>query len=173
MSNADRIERLTDLLDELDRELRASQAATGRRLRGVGLVVAGSALLTGVLALSNLFFVNDLAQEIRLIIGRMQEMRGHVTTVAGRMETLRSEIGAIEGNVRLLPVVAAQMHEIAGHVDAMQSGVGDLEGSTGRLDRHVGQMDLAVRDMAGRFHGLNQAVGAMGGDVNQMARPVP
>jgi hypothetical protein len=173
MSERERIEQLNDVLGRLERDLDRSEAATGQKTRGVGTLIRVTAVVVGLLALSNLYFVNDLTDEVRLVITRMEEMNRHFLRVTERMAAVRAEVAGIEGNVRLLPVVSEQMREIAAHVGAMESAVATMQTATAHLDNEVGTMDDAMRDIAVRFRALNQSVGAMGVDVDQMSRTLP
>jgi hypothetical protein len=169
----DRIERIDHLLARLQQDSADSVRRTGRRARIVEGLLQIFALLMALLALSNLYFVNDLTQEVRLVVIRMDEMTEYFARVAGRMTDMRREVARMETNVRMLPVIDAQIIEIATHVGAMEDGVSRIEQSAGNLAQRVDAMSTSVGDMAIRFRGLNQSVGAMGIDVDQMARPVP
>lgn len=173
MIERDRIEALTGLLADLDRDLTRSDAATGRRRRGVTIWVRLLVVLVAVLALSNLYFVNDLTDEVRLVITRIQEMQELFTRVSGRMDEMSAEVASIEHNVLLMPVIADQMHEMADHVIAMEQSVSYMDRATENLDGAIESIDGNVREMSMRFRGLNLSVGAMGADVDQMARPLP
>jgi methyl-accepting chemotaxis protein len=131
------------------------------------------ALLVGALALSNLYFVNDLTDEVRLVINRIQEMQELFTRVSGRMDEMSVEVASIEQNVLLMPVIADQMREMAAHVVAMEQSVSYMDRATDSLDLAIESIDGNVREMSLRFRGLNMSVGAMGVDVDQMARPLP
>ncbi|MEA1049865.1 hypothetical protein U5801_08595 [Lamprobacter modestohalophilus] len=173
MIERDRIEGLTELMAELEQDLDRSDSLTGRRHRGVELWVRVVIGLVAALALSNLYFVNDLTDEVRLVITRMQEMNSLFTRVSVRMDQISTEIDAIERNVLLMPVVAEQMREMSGHVAVMEQSVSFMDRAAAGLVDSVSIMDGNLRDIAVRFHGLNRSVGAMGVDVNQMARPLP
>lgn len=173
MIAADRIEALTGLLTNLEKDLDRSEAATGRQRRGVVVWIRVVVVLVAALALSNLYFVNDLTDEVRLVITRMQEMTTLFTRVSERMDAMRVEVADIEQNVRLMPVIADQMREMAAHVGSMEDSVSTMDEATLRLKGSIGAIDTSVRDMSMRFHALNRNVGAMGADVDQMARPLP
>ncbi|MBK5938012.1 hypothetical protein [Halochromatium roseum] len=173
MIERDRIEALTELMSELEQDLDRSDRLTGRRHRGVELWVRLVIGLVAALALSNLYFVNDLTDEVRLVITRMQEMNSLFTRVSVRMDQISVEIDAIERNVLLLPVVAEQMREMSAHVMAMEQSVSFMDRAAAGLGDSVAIMDGNLRDISLRFHGLNRSVGAMGVDVNQMSRPLP
>ncbi|MFP4602146.1 MAG: hypothetical protein ACLFNA_04380 [Halochromatium sp.] len=173
MIERDRLEALTELMVELEMDLDRSDVLTGRHRRGLAPWVRILIALVALLALSNLYFVNDLTDEVRVVITRMQEMNRLFTRVSERMDEMSVEVGAIERNVFLLPVVAEQMGEMASHVRSMEQSVASMGQATGRLDGSVAAMKTSVHEMAVRFHGLNQRIGAMSIDVDQMARPLP
>jgi len=173
MSDRARIERLNETLSQLEHRLVQSKQAAAARAHGVTTAVRIAAGLTALLALSNLYFINELTQEVRAMIGRMEQMTSHFDHVADRMHAMRLEVDGMQRNVRLMPVMDAQMREIATHVGSMRDSVGRMQGSTEAIDGRVGRMTLSVADMAARFHGLNRSVGGISGDVNQMALPVP
>lgn len=173
MIGRDRIESLTNLLATLEQDLERSEEVRGRQRRSVTLWVRVVALLVAALALSNLYFVNDLTDEVRVVITRMEEMNTLFSRVSKRMDGMRVEVDSIERNVLLMPVVSEQMREMAAHVLAMEHAVSRMHGSTENLDGSVTVMERNLRDMSARFHGLNRSVGAMGVDVNQMGRPLP
>jgi len=173
MIERDRIEALTELMAALEQDLDRSDSLTGRRSRGVELWVRIVIALVAALALSNLYFVNDLTDEVRLVITRMQEMNSLFTRVSARMDQISVEVDAIERNVLLMPVVAEQMREMSTHVRVMEQSVSFMDRAAARLGDSVAVMDVNLHDIAVRFHGLNRSVGGMGVDVNQMARPLP
>jgi methyl-accepting chemotaxis protein len=173
MIERDRIEALTELMAELEQDLDRSDSLTGLRRRGVELWVRLVIGLVAALALSNLYFVNDLTDEVRLVITRMQEMNSLFTRVAARMDQITLEVDAIERNVLLMPVVSEQMREMSPHVTLMEQSVSFMDQTAARLGDSVALMDANLGDIALRFHSLNRSVGAMGVDVNQMARPLP
>lgn len=130
-------------------------------------------VLIGVLALANLYFVNQLTMEIRAIISNLNEMYGHFATVSARMSDIRDDMTQMEQEVRLMPVLREQMTALAVKVERMNADVGDMTGSLVEMDQRVGAINTSVSDMALRYRGLNQTLGQMGADVDQMARPVP
>lgn len=130
-------------------------------------------VLIGILALANLYFVNQLTMEIRAIITNLNEMYGHFATVSGRMSEIRDDMTRMEQEVRLMPVLREQMEALAMQVAQMNEDVGAMTGHLVEMEQRVGGMTTSVSDMSVRFRALNQKVGQMGLDVDQMARPVP
>lgn len=173
MGDRDRIEHLGQVLSHLEQTLAESEEAFGERARGLALLTKLVVALIAALALSNLYFINDLTQEVQVVITGMDAMTGHLGRVVNRMDGMEDSVTAIGGDVHLMPVLSAQMNDIAGHVEGLNDGVARMQQSAGRMNTRIGAMNLSIADMTARFHGLNLTVGGMGLDVNQMARPVP
>jgi outer membrane murein-binding lipoprotein Lpp len=173
MSDRDRLDRLSQVPDQLEQTLVQGEQTFGQRARGAATLITVIVALMAALALSNLYFINDLTQKVRGVIGGMDDMTGHVDRVAARMQAMRAQVARMELDVRLMLVLQAQMAEMAGQVETMTDAVDAMEQTTTRLDARLGRMKLTIGDMAGRFRGLNQSVGAMGIDVNRMSQPIP
>lgn len=173
MIDRDRIDALSQLLGDLEQDLERSDKTTGRHWPGTALWVRILIGLVAAFALSNLYFVNNLTDEVRLVITRMQEMATLFARVSERMDQMSEEVTAIDRQVLLMPVVAEQMREMSAHVLVMEQAVSQMDGATTHLSGTVSTMNGSLRDMSIRFRVLNQSVGAMGVDVDQMARPVP
>jgi uncharacterized protein YoxC len=154
----------TDLTRRLRDQKKASRRAVAPRVFCV---------LIGILALANLYFVNQLMMETRAIIANLNEMYGHFATVSGRMSEIRDDMALMEQEVRLMPVLHEQMEALAMKVAQMNEDVGAMTGNLVEMQQRVGGMTASVSDMSVRFRALNQKVGQMGLDVDQMARPVP
>ena len=74
MSESDQVERLLRSLRRLESDLVERSAQASQRSRGVATLVRALAIVMGALALANLYFVNDLTQEVRAAIANMDEM---------------------------------------------------------------------------------------------------
>jgi methyl-accepting chemotaxis protein len=145
------------------------QKKVGRRAVATRIFFA----LIGLLALVNLYFVNQLTMEIRGIITNLNEMYGYFATTAVHMSDIRSDMTLMEQEILLMPVLREQMESLAVAIERMNRDVGEMTESLVEMDQRVGAINAGVSDMALRFRGLNRNVGQMGLDVDQMARPVP
>jgi hypothetical protein len=173
IAERDRIERLEALLEQHQQEADAAAQPSRRNAQRVARLIRVLGLLMAALALSNLYFVNTLTQEVRQVIAHMGTMTSYFVRVSERMHSMRGAVAAMEADVRLMPVVDAQVTAIGQHVGVMSNGVGDMERSTAGLNHRVAGMRVAMDDMALRFRRLNARIGAMGADVREMAKPVP
>lgn len=173
MADSQPIERLLMLARDLEADLAGRSQALDRHARGAAALVRALALIMGVLALANLWFVYNLTQEVRLVIAGMDEMRGHFARVSDRMSEIRASTAAMDDNTRLMPVVAAQMRQLGSDMERMRGAVAEMAGSTATIERRMDVLNRDLADMTLRFRSLNHSVGAMGDHVNQMARPVP
>ena len=169
----DHIERISEVLKNLETDMDARDEALGERIRGAELVIRILAAVMGVLALANLYFVNDLTEEVKVMIKSMNEMTGYFADVSTRMDSMTRTVDSMNRTVRMMPIVAKQIDEIAVHVDAMRGDVGNMREVTVAIDGRIKALNRDTLDMAGRFRSVNQMVHVMGLDVDQMSRPVP
>jgi hypothetical protein len=171
--NREHIERLTETLGHLESDIKRRDDAVRERTRGVDITIRALAGAMGLLALANLYFVNDLTQEVKLMVAALREMTGHFTAVSERMDTMTGTIDGMDRNVALMPVIRDQMHELAGRVDRMGGDVALMRGTAASMDARMDGLNAGIFDMSVRFRGLNRSVSGVGADVDQMARPIP
>ncbi len=173
MNELDRINRFDELLQRLEHDQAQRLQRSRERAKGAGTMIAVLIVVLGSLALANLYFVNALTQEGRVVIAQMNEMTRYVETVSERMHSIRDEVNAMNTPVALMPVIGEQMHALAQQVARMERSIGTMRQSTTQIDGHIGGLDTSFTDMATRFRVLNSRLNAMRHDVEQMARPVP
>ena len=107
------------------------------RARGVDIMIRALTAAMGILALVNLYYVNALTQEVKLMIAALGEMTGHFANVAERMDGLTGTIKAMDRSVALMPVVRDQMSELAGRVERMGGDVALMRGTAASMARKV------------------------------------
>ena len=173
MLDREHLERFMESLENIEADLDERDRANRDSARGTHAWVRGLSLGLFLLALANLYFVNDLTQELGDMIDSMREMTGHFDIVSERMHRMTGTVGAMSTRVAMMPVINIQMAEISGHVARMERDVATLQGATALIDTRIDSMNLSVLDMSQRFRAVNLSVGAMSTDVDQMARPVP
>lgn len=170
---SEHIERIGEVLENLEADLDTAGETIGEHVRGAELVIRILGAVMGILAVANLYFVNDLTQEVKIMIAAMNEMTTHFADVSRRMDTMTATVESMTITVGMMPIIADQIEEMSVHVESMQGDVGRMRGVTVAIDAHIDALDQDTRDMAGRFRSLNRTVHIMGLGVDQMARPVP
>ena len=167
------LERLDTALENLEADLEARGEELGEHVQGTERVVGILAAVMGLLALVNLYFVNDLTEEIKEMTRSMEQMTDHFSDVSLRMGSMTQNVDGMRETMGMLPIVAAQMDEISGHVETMGGDVARIRQTTVAVDGRIDLLNRDMLDMAGRFRGVNRNVGLMGRSVEQMSRPVP
>lgn len=171
--NREHIDRLSKTLDHLEKDLARRDDALRGRARGVDVMIRALTAAMGILALVNLYYVNALTQEVKLMIAALGEMTGHFANVAERMDGLTGTIKAMDRSVALMPVIRDQMSELAGRVERMGGDVALMRGTAASMDSRMDGLNAGIYDMSQRFRGLNRSVAGMEADVDQMSRPIP
>ena len=173
MSTQDQIANLLQTMEELEADQLSRIEQTQAKSRRVERFIYTLILLMGVLSLVNIYFVNDLTQEVRSVVRNMNEMYGHFARVSDLMTHMRDTVINMEQNVTMMPIMGEQMAEIGDDTATMKRSVAQMDSTMAILDRQIDAMNANVWDMSMRFRNMNFTVGNMGQDVHQFARPVP
>ncbi len=172
MSAQDQISNLLVTMEDLESDMGERIEQTRRRSERVSRLIYSLITIMGALALLNIYFVNDVTQEVRLVIRHMNEMYGHAGRVSNLMSNIRSTVKKMELKMNMLPIMDEQMAALKGETRKMRGSVSDMNSTIRILDHQVGAMNVSVWDMSMRLRNLNSTVGNMGRDVYQFARPV-
>lgn len=167
------VERIAAVLDKLEVDFLERDEAMLAKSKTKELWIRGLILVIVLVALVNIYFVNYLREEVSAMTETMVEMNNHFGSVSTRMENLTGTVTDMRQWVRLLPIVSAQMNEIAGLVENIDVDVAGIEDVIFDTDQRIGTMGADIQDMSLRFRGLNNVVGGMRRDVEEMARPIP
>lgn len=167
------VDRIASVLDMLEADFRERDEAFIAKSKAKELLVRGLIFIIVLVALVNIYFVNHLRGEVSAMTDAMGEMNSHFGSISKRMDNLTGTVTDMRQTVRMLPIVTAQMNEIAGLVESIDGDVDVIQGVIFDTDRRIGTMGIDIQDMSLRFRGLNGIVGGIGRDVEEMARPVP
>ena len=167
------VDRIASVLDKLEADYLERDEAFVAQSKTKELLVRSLIFVIVLVALVNIYFVNYLREEVSAMTEAMVEMNAHFGSVSTRMENLTGTVTDMRQWVRMLPIVSAQMDEIAGLVENIDGDVEDIQGVIFDTDVRIGNMGIDMHDMSLRFRGLNGIVGGIGRDVEQMALPIP
>jgi len=167
------VDRIARVLDKIEADFVERDEAFSQTAKAKELLVRGLIFLTVLVALINIYFVNNLREEVSAMTTAMVEMNSHFGSVSVRMDNLTITVHDLGKRVRMLPIVADQMNEIADLVQNLDGDVHQIEGVISTTGQRIGAMGLDMQDMSMRFRKLNDIVAGMGRDVDHMARPVP
>lgn len=167
------LDNLYEALENLEADLNEREESFGKQARGKELLIRLLIMVTVIIALINVYFVNDLTEEVRSMTRAMNEMNSHFDSVSGRMTNITNTVTSMNETVHMLPIVAAQMNDMAAYSDSMRQDMQRIRESSNGVEQRIQKLDADVLDMAHRFRRLNVSVGRMSIDVDHMSRPVP
>ncbi len=172
MSESNQISRLLDELGQIEQELNRHKTEARDQARPTVVFVRALLLIMGTLALANIYFVNEVVQEVAITVRNLNEMYHHFARVSERVSDVDGYVTDIGENVKTVPVIEDQLVAMGDRVESMRRSVKHNTDHLIVTDQQMGVMRNSVRDMAVRFRALNYNVGHMGQDVYQMSRPV-
>ena len=135
-------------------------------------IIRGVLLLLAILAVINLFLIQDLARAMLDMTGTMDRMQRHFATVDRDMGTITQSVLGMNEQVRSLPPMKDYLVLMNQDMTHMNQDVRFMDQNLATMDQHVATITNGVGEMAGRFELLNQTTQGMGYNVNQMSQPV-
>lgn len=145
----------------------------GTRIAGrTARIIRGVLLLLAILAVINLYLIQDLARAMLDMTGTMDRMQQHFAAVDRDMGTITQSVLGINELVRSLPPMKDYLVLMNQDMANMNQDVLFMDQNLATMDQHVATITNGVGEMAGRFELLNQTTQGMGYNVNQMSQPV-
>ena len=159
---------VTEVDDRMTEENRIGTGLARRTVR----IIRGVLLLLAILAVINLYLIQDLARAMLDMTGTMDRMQRHFSTVARDMGTITQSVLGMNEQVRSLPPMKDYLVLMNQDMTHMNQDVRFMDQNLATMDQHVATITNGVGEMAGRFELLNQTTQGMGYNVNQMSQPV-
>lgn len=135
-------------------------------------IIRGVLLLLAILAIINLYLIQDLARAMLDMTGTMDRMQQHFAAVDRDMGTITQSVLGMNELVRSLPPMKDYLVLMNQDMANMNHDVLFMDQNLATMDQHVATITNGVGEMAGRFELLNQTTQGMGYNVNQMSQPV-
>ena len=145
----------------------------GTRIAGrTARIIRGVLLLLAILAVINLYLIQDLARAMLDMTGTMDRMQQHFAAVDRDMGTITQSVLGMNELVRSLPPMKDYLVLMNQDMANMNQDVLFMDQNLATMDQHVATLTNGIGEMAGRFELLNQTTQGMGYNVNQMSQPV-
>jgi uncharacterized protein YoxC len=105
------------------------------------------------------FLVYVLMKDMREVVTTMREMSGYMASIEAETAHLSKRVGGIHDNMRVMTAT-------------MNTHVGEIARAVSGMNGSVAAMQADIRHLNGQIGMLNQTVGGMGYNVNQMSKPM-
>ncbi len=167
------LEQLLVALDNVEQDLkeRTEQVKKSRNNFSTSMKVIFAVL--GCLALANIYFVNSLTQEVKVMISSMVEMYQHFGRMSEQMQDMTVYVKSMENDIEMMPIMNQQMGQMNQEVSSMSNDMNAMRTDMEGMDQRITTMNKDVQQMSLRFRHMNANVGNMGYNVNQMSNVVP
>lgn len=170
---AQSLDKVLRRLEQVEEDIRQNQmedaAQVRRTYRFTQTMVAGLA----VVALVNLYFVGELAQEIELLIRNMDRSVVHLEEMGDRMTGMQLHFERIGESAGRLPIVVDQMTSISAGMQDIERDLGGIRGRMEHMTEHLATMDDDVRVMTYAFREVNGKLVHIRHNMAQMSNVVP
>ncbi|WP_006786638.1 hypothetical protein [Thiorhodospira sibirica] len=173
MQHRDELAHILHRLKQTEESIRATQAIDAGLARRTQRLLQIVFLLIGLVALVNLYFVSDLAQETQIIIRNMTTMYEQFGEMSERMSGMRTHVSAMGQNIALMPVMVDQMDMISRNMLSMEHDVSGMRTHMQHLTGHVHVMYQDIHTMNLLFRDVNGKLVHMRYYVGHMSNVVP
>lgn len=157
---------------EVDNRMTEENNIGTRIARRTARIIRGVLLLLAILAVINLYLIQDLARAMLDMTGTMDRMQQHFAAVDRDMGTITQSVLGMNELVRSLPPMKDYLVLMNQDMANMNHDVLFMDQNLATMDQHVATITNGIGEMAGRFELLNQTTQGMGYNVNQMSQPV-
>lgn len=173
MSDLDTLHQAIDSLALAEQNAKQTHYEVLRNERKSHTILHWMFLVIGGFALLNLYYVNDLSQEVKTIIRHMNQMYMQFGEMSERMKGMSRHVVNMDSNIALVPVMGEQMDMMEQRMGTMQKSVGEMHQSVGNMQGRVASMNRDVGSMSQSFYTVNRRVGQIQRNVGQMADVLP
>lgn len=168
-----KLQSIAQNLKQMEEDLQIIHDNARKTEKKTRLLIHSLFLVIGGFALVNLYFVNDLAQEIKVIVKSMNRMYVHFGEMSDRVDGMRQHVENMGDNISLMPVMVEQMTDMSDNMGQMKANVGGMKSKLTVMRQKVSIMNQDITEMAGRFRNVNHNVRHMSRDVRDMSDVVP
>jgi hypothetical protein len=163
------LRRLQQVEDDILQNQLQDAAQVRRTHRFMQTMVAALA----VVALVNLYFVGELAQEIELLIRNMDRSVVHLEEMGDRTTGMQLHFERIGESAGRLPIVVDQMVSISAGMQEIERDLGGIREGMQHMSDHVADMDADVDVMKNAFRQVNGKLVHIRHSMAQMSGVLP
>lgn len=173
MNERENLQKIVDYLQRTEIDMLQSRNHEVRRARNTNIMIQIMFGIIGVIALANLYFVADLAQEVKIVIRSMTKMYVQFGEMSAQMSAMRNHVAGMSDNIAMMPIMVEQMSSISDNMTAMQDDVAAMRWHMINMNRQVSSMNQDIGTMTLLFRDVNGKVVTMRYHVGQMSNVVP
>lgn len=170
---AQSLDKVLRRLQQVEDDIRENQLEEAAQVRRTNRFTQTMVAALAVVALVNLYFVGELAQEIDLLVRNMDRSVVHLEQMGERMTGMQMHFERIGENAGRLPIVVDQMASISTGMHDIEWDLGGVRERMEHMTAHVTEMDRDVELMTRAFRDVNGKLVHIRHSMNQMSRVVP
>lgn len=171
--SAKSLEKVLRRLEQVEDDIRQNQLEDATQVRRTNRFTQTMVAALAVVALVNLYFVGELAQEIELLIRNMDRSIVHLEEMGGQMTGMQLHFERIGESAGRLPIVVDQMVSISAGMQDIERDLGGIRERMEHMTDHVAEMDGDVEVMTRGFREVNGKLVHIRHSMGQMSNVVP
>ncbi|QLQ32265.1 MAG: hypothetical protein HZT40_12450 [Candidatus Thiothrix singaporensis] len=138
---SDKLNKILASMQELEKRVVQGGLTIAQERAKANAVIRVVLVLLACLALLNLHFMHVMTQEFRTMIKDMVSMHEYFGQVAERMNDMTGYVANMEEDIKLMPVINAQMTDMNKDVSGMQASLAGMTANVAAMHQHVGSIN--------------------------------
>jgi len=162
---ADGMARFREEMENNDRLSLAIALKTKKIVKFMGLLVAVAIIVV-------IFQIFSMRSELMVMVLNLEEMYKQFQFMSVNLDTMTNQVQSIRERVADLPLIVTDMSSINADVALMQRAIGGMTKDVTAMTLNTTVLRDATGEMAFHFHQVQQTVGHLNYNVEEMMRPL-
>jgi hypothetical protein len=171
--SAQSLDKVLRRLQQVEDDILQNQLQDAAQVRRTHRFMQTMVAALAVVALVNLYFVGELAQEIELLIRNMDRSVVHLEEMGDRTTGMQLHFERIGESAGRLPIVVDQMVSISAGMQEIERDLGGIREGMQHMSDHVAEMDGDVDVMKSAFRQVNGKLVHIRHSMAQMSGVLP
>lgn len=167
------LEKIHDRLEKIEEDIRETQAIDASQEQRTSRFIHILIFIIAMVALTNLYFVGDLAQQVQILMRNMTKTYVHFGEMTDRMHWMTHHVKQMDDSISLMPVVVDQLWAMSEDMHIMDQQVHGISTLMNNMTRNVYFVNHDITQMSSIFRDVNGKLVHIRQNVRQMANVVP
>lgn len=161
-----------EVIARLGRETQFHIDERYRHFRITDVVTIGMSVLLSVLALSNIYYVQVLYNDLQEIVVTMDSMHEKLRGIDGDMAAIAQQMDLMDWRIAHMEPIAAHMASIGDNMPKIGQAMGAISVDVTGIDRDMTPLGHGMLVIDQRVHSMLGGVAAIRNSVHQFAGPM-
>ncbi|CAK0751574.1 Translation initiation factor 2 [Gammaproteobacteria bacterium] len=160
------------MVARLGRETQLHLDERHQHFRITDVVLKATSIFLFALAISNVYYIRILYNDLNGIVDNMESMHEHLQSVKDNMVAITNRVGDIDQHMQCMDTISTHMENIANALPTIATFMNLLGGETKDIEQSMGLLSKGMTNVDTRFTEITHGVAVMRENVWQISRPM-